>query len=137
MAPDLPMLASMRALLITMAGTPATPSWFMPDNGLAQLAACLLEAGHDVEVLDLNTIEVMARLAPPADPAAVFDALGREVAARVVRDRPGLVGFKLWNGDGLDASLRIAAAVRAAVGSATLIVGGGPQVDFFGGARAR
>ena len=37
-----------------MAGAPATASYFMPDNGLAGLAALLLEAGHDVEVIDLN-----------------------------------------------------------------------------------
>ncbi len=122
----------MRALLISMAGRPATPSWFMPDNGLAQLAACLASAGHDVEVLDLNNLDTMERLAPPTDPGEAFDALGREVAARAARDRVDVVGFKLWNGDGYDGSCRMAAAVRAALGRSVLILGGGPQVDFFG-----
>ena len=53
-----------KVLLVTMAGYPMVPSNFMPDNGLAQLAATLLEEGHDVKVVDLNTPELMDRLFP-------------------------------------------------------------------------
>jgi radical SAM superfamily enzyme YgiQ (UPF0313 family) len=54
----------LKALLVTMAGAPATPSCFMPDNGLAGLAAVLIDAGHEVEILDLNTPATMDRLFP-------------------------------------------------------------------------
>lgn len=36
----------------------------MPDNGLASLAGCLLEAGHSVEVLDYGTVEMIRRYVP-------------------------------------------------------------------------
>ncbi len=155
----------MRTLLVTMAGTPTTPSHFMPDNGLAGLAGCLLDAGHEVQVLDLNTVEIMERLFRPSTCERLrpwlakrlesemisdtdlqtyfaiereldehrteqFDRLGTELAARVKRDRVQLLGFKLWNGDGWTGSVRMARAVRAAVGDAVFIVGGGSQVDM-------
>ena len=53
-----------KALLVTMAGYPIVPSNFMPDNGLAQLASLLLDSGHDVQIIDLNTPELMDRLFP-------------------------------------------------------------------------
>ncbi|MBW1802050.1 MAG: cobalamin-dependent protein [Deltaproteobacteria bacterium] len=53
-----------KAVLVTMAGYPMVPSNFMPDNGLAQLAACLVDKGHDVRIIDLNTTETMDRLFP-------------------------------------------------------------------------
>lgn len=53
-----------KALLVTMAGYPMSPSNFIPDNGLAQLAAILLDEGHDVKIIDMNTPELMDRLFP-------------------------------------------------------------------------
>ena len=53
-----------KALLITMAGYPMVPSNFIPDNGLAQLAAILIDEGHDVKIIDMNTPELMDRLFP-------------------------------------------------------------------------
>jgi len=53
-----------RVLLVSFAGYPYTPSSLMPDNGLANLAGCLLDAGHDARVLDYGTTETMARLYP-------------------------------------------------------------------------
>ncbi len=53
-----------KALLVTMAGYPMVPSNFLPDNGLAQLAAILIDEGHDVKILDMNTPELMDRLFP-------------------------------------------------------------------------
>ena len=41
-----------RGLLVSYAGYPYTPSSLMPDNGLANLAGALLEAGHDVSIVD-------------------------------------------------------------------------------------
>ncbi|MBI2608314.1 MAG: radical SAM protein [Deltaproteobacteria bacterium] len=51
-----------RSLLITFSGYPYTPSSFLPDNGLANLAACLKEAGHQTLILDFNTPHTMEGL---------------------------------------------------------------------------
>ncbi len=53
-----------RGLLVSYAGYPYTPSSLTPDNGLANLAGALLEAGHDVRVVDYGTLSTMRRLFP-------------------------------------------------------------------------
>lgn len=53
-----------RGILISYPGYPYTPSSLLPDNGLANLAGSLIEAGHEVLVLDYGTIETMRRLIP-------------------------------------------------------------------------
>ncbi len=53
-----------RALLVSYAGYPYTPSSLTPDNGLANLAGALLEAGHDVRIVDYGTLSTMRRLFP-------------------------------------------------------------------------
>jgi len=53
-----------RGLLVSFAGYPYTPSSLMPDNGLASLAGALLEAGHEVKVLDYGTVDMIARYVP-------------------------------------------------------------------------
>ena len=54
----------MKVLLISVAGCPRTPSDFIPDNGLALLAALLISKGHQVKILDYNTTETLRRLFP-------------------------------------------------------------------------
>ncbi len=53
-----------RGLLVSYAGYPYTPSSLTPDNGLANLAGALLEAGHDVRIIDYGTVSTMRRLFP-------------------------------------------------------------------------
>jgi radical SAM superfamily enzyme YgiQ (UPF0313 family) len=53
-----------RGLLISYPGYPYTPSSLLPDNGLANLAGALIEAGHDAMVLDYGTVDTMRRLVP-------------------------------------------------------------------------
>ncbi|MBN2331033.1 MAG: B12-binding domain-containing radical SAM protein [Candidatus Aenigmarchaeota archaeon] len=53
-----------RGLLISYPGYPYTPSSLLPDNGLANLAGALIEAGHEVQVLDYGTVDTMRRLVP-------------------------------------------------------------------------
>lgn len=53
-----------RALLISYPGYPYTPSSLLPDNGLANLAGSLIEAGHEALVLDYGTVDTMRRLLP-------------------------------------------------------------------------
>ncbi|MCS7181153.1 MAG: radical SAM protein [bacterium] len=44
----------MKGLLITISGIPRSLSDFLPDNGLALLASCLIKNKIDVEILDFN-----------------------------------------------------------------------------------
>lgn len=53
-----------RGLLVSYPGYPYTPSSLLPDNGLANLAGALIEAGHEAHVLDHGTIDTMRRLIP-------------------------------------------------------------------------
>jgi radical SAM superfamily enzyme YgiQ (UPF0313 family) len=53
-----------KGILISYPGYPYTPSSLLPDNGLANLAGALIEAGHEVLVLDYGTIDTMRRLIP-------------------------------------------------------------------------
>ncbi len=53
-----------RGLLVSYAGYPYTPSSLTPDNGLANLAGALLEAGHEARVVDYGTVSTMRRLFP-------------------------------------------------------------------------
>ncbi len=54
-----------RGLLVSYAGYPYTPSSLTPDNGLANLAGALLQAGHEVKIIDYGTVSTMRRLFPP------------------------------------------------------------------------
>ncbi len=52
------------ALLISFAGYPYTPSSLLPDNGLANLAGSLAEAGVESRIIDYGTVSTMRRLYP-------------------------------------------------------------------------
>ncbi len=54
-----------RGILVSIAGYPYTPSSLMPDNGLASLAGALVEAGHEVRVLDYGTVDMIEKYVPP------------------------------------------------------------------------
>jgi len=58
-------MAGSSGILITYSGYPYTPSSLMPDNGLANLAGALIKNGHEVLILDYNTVEIVKRLMPP------------------------------------------------------------------------
>ncbi len=53
-----------KSLLISYAGYPLSPTSFLPDNGLANLASSLINAGHTTKILDFNTPDVIRRLYP-------------------------------------------------------------------------
>lgn len=55
-----------RSLLVSYAGYPYSPSSLMPDNGLANLAGSLMEAGHETRVIDYGTVDTMRALYPEA-----------------------------------------------------------------------
>ncbi|MCM8805800.1 MAG: radical SAM protein [Candidatus Omnitrophica bacterium] len=49
-------------LLVSIAGMPKIFSDFIPDNGLAILAACLKKNGHYVKILDYNTADTLQKI---------------------------------------------------------------------------
>lgn len=60
----------------------------------------------------------------------VLSEIADDVVNRVRRDDIQAVGFKLWNGDGLQGSVAVARAIRRNCPNVRLF-GGGPQVDTF------
>lgn len=55
---------SSKSILINYVGYPNEPFNLMPDNGLASLAACLVERGHHTVVWDCTTVGIVERLFP-------------------------------------------------------------------------
>jgi hypothetical protein len=60
----------------------------------------------------------------------VVDEIGADLVKRVQRKGIQAVGFKLWNGDGLDCSAVLAQRIRQDCPNVK-IFGGGPHVDLF------
>lgn len=58
------MIIMTRVILHTDSGTPYVPSNFIPDNGLASLAGSLSYNGHEVDVVDRNTLNNFGLLIP-------------------------------------------------------------------------
>jgi len=70
-----------RGLLVSFAGYPAMASSLFPDNGLASLAAVLLQAGHEIKILDFNTVSIVGRTiskARSAELAAALEAISSQ-----------------------------------------------------------
>jgi radical SAM superfamily enzyme YgiQ (UPF0313 family) len=74
-------------MLVSFAGYPHEIFNLMPDNGLANLAACLREAGHETVICDCSTIKMMEELYP-RDEVEELGRIGRRVVERV--DRHGV-----------------------------------------------
>jgi len=143
-----------RSLLIVHSGYPEATNFFMPDSGLASLAACLMEAGHRTEILDFNTPATLRSLVRPDRPRnvpelirdrrfaelramlagdedhqrQVFLQTAEEVSRKVQKEQIDWVGFKLWSGDSLLASHAMALRIKEACPGVKTIAGG-PQVD--------
>ena len=79
-----------RALLVSYAGYPYTPSSLTPDNGLANLAGALLAAGHEAKVLDFGTLTTMRRLFP-AELTAVLRPLGARLMGNAQPPSPEVI----------------------------------------------
>jgi len=55
---------STKSILINFAGYPVSPRSLAPDNGLATLASCLINKGHETVILDYMTVNIIERLFP-------------------------------------------------------------------------
>jgi radical SAM superfamily enzyme YgiQ (UPF0313 family) len=51
-------------LLVSYPGEPVNPTTFLPDNGLASLAATLQRGGHGAHILDYGTIDLLRQSYP-------------------------------------------------------------------------
>jgi magnesium-protoporphyrin IX monomethyl ester (oxidative) cyclase len=69
------------SILINYAGYPISPRNFVPDNGLAALAASLLHSGHRTLVLDYSTVSIMRRIFPYQ-----YGKELRELTGNILRD---------------------------------------------------
>ena len=77
-----------KGILVSYAGLPVMLSSFFPDNGLASLAGSLRAAGHEVKILDFNTVSTLAQLVPRERSQALAQLLpgaagGKTVAVRM------------------------------------------------------
>ncbi|MFA4843722.1 MAG: radical SAM protein [Candidatus Margulisiibacteriota bacterium] len=61
-------------VLVTSSGYPTSIANFMPDNGLATLAAILNRAGIRVKIMDFNTVDQMRKYVPPILQGKIEDA---------------------------------------------------------------
>lgn len=62
--------------------------------------------------------------------STLLDEIGQELVLRIRRKKIQAVGFKLWNGDGLTGSAKLAERIRHECPEVRLF-GGGPHVDLF------
>ncbi|MCD6219892.1 radical SAM protein [Candidatus Calescamantes bacterium] len=59
-------MKSKKVILVSYSGYPFSPTNFLPDNGLANLAGALISEGYKVKILDYNTPQLIKRLFPPS-----------------------------------------------------------------------
>jgi len=95
-----------------------------------RLAEKMFVEGRKLSMLEKLRL-VKAGMDLDAHMAREADVIAAEAAERAAELGADVVGLKLWNGDGFAGSVKIAQAVRRRLPGAT-IVGGGPQVDYFG-----
>ncbi len=85
-----------KCILISYAGYPYTLSSLLLDNGLANLAGALLEAGHKVKILDYGTVSTIKRLIPEGHKEKVND-LFKKYGNNIYKD--GLKELFIINND--------------------------------------
>jgi radical SAM superfamily enzyme YgiQ (UPF0313 family) len=56
--------------------------------------------------------------------------IANEISQEIAKNKVNIIGFKLWNGDGLPSSIRIAEILKSRFPHLK-IIGGGPHVDLF------
>jgi hypothetical protein len=83
--------------------------------------------------IDASTSSQLAEISGRLDArsAQVTEEIAREVVSQCRRRQADFVGFKLWNGDGFEASVTIADRIRSALPRVRLFAGG-PAVHYSG-----
>lgn len=120
-----------KLILVSYNSYPQTPSAFLPDNGLASLAACIIKAGHEVKILDFNTPEAIQKLYGTTK-EELEDRQKKycttEIADQILAENPDLVGIKMYTGEGFRGCTLIAEEVKKK-NPKIYVVGAGPHVD--------
>ncbi|MHC4202495.1 MAG: B12-binding domain-containing radical SAM protein, partial [Planctomycetota bacterium] len=62
-----------KSMLVSFVGYPNEVFNFVPDNGLANLAACLIRAGHETVIWDCSTVSMMEAFYPYHEKAEMKD----------------------------------------------------------------
>ncbi|HNS32441.1 MAG TPA: radical SAM protein, partial [bacterium] len=75
-------------LLVSVAGVPKILSDFIPDIGMASLAASLIEHGHKVKILDLNLPSLCSEIITP-DIKETLEKFSKKVF--IENEKPGLM----------------------------------------------
>jgi radical SAM superfamily enzyme YgiQ (UPF0313 family) len=121
-----------KSILVSFNGYPQTPSAFLPDNGLALLAACLLGADHETKILDFNTAEAVKKLygTTKEELSLRLEEFTDECTELILAENPDFAAFKLWTGEGFKGSTMIAEKVKTR-NPYIKTIGGGPHVDYF------
>jgi len=71
-----------KSMLVSYVGYPNEAFNLMPDNGLANLAACLIRAGHETIIEDCSTVSMIS-LMYPHDERALMKSLKSRVLSRL------------------------------------------------------
>ncbi|MFH1249198.1 MAG: radical SAM protein [archaeon] len=122
-----------KVVLVNYNSYPTTLSSFLPDNGLAGLAACLKKEGYDTVILDYNTPDIINKLysKEQSEIESREERYCKEIADYITCiDDLCFVGFKLWTGNGFKGSVKIAENIKKR-DKAIRIFGGGPHVSTF------
>ena len=82
-----------KSLLISYAGYPLSPTSFLPDNGLANLASALIGRGHTTRILDFNTPQLVKRLYPSSFSQSIKPVMQKFMNGETLSVREIL---KLW-----------------------------------------
>jgi len=148
-----------KSILVNYSGYPYIVDSLLPDNGLALLAASLIQKGHETKILDYAVPQTMERLFPfqykdeiaslyrnpgiDAERIRCLDEkindfrkgkiieIAKEISEHAKKENVDFVGFKLWLGEGFEGSIAIAEYLKEQ-NPGLPIFAGGPQVDWFG-----
>ncbi|MFW9971577.1 MAG: B12-binding domain-containing radical SAM protein [Candidatus Odinarchaeota archaeon] len=149
------------SLLISYAGCPSGLVNLYPDNGLANLASCLIKNGHKVRILDFGTVDTMRLMVPRGITKWLKQIYGREnrlwekiqlffinkvliifrkrfeykITADILNiiknEKIDFVGFKLFTGNGFRGFVWMAKKIKRRYPNLKIFAGG-PAVDLCG-----
>jgi len=102
-----------KAVLLSYSGEPKYYAHRIPDLGIAYIASILKESGYKCKFFDLNLFEINEE----------------QVLEYIAKNKPGLVGMKLW-GNGFLSLIELAKKIKK-ISPKSVIVAGGPQVTLF------
>jgi len=147
------------SLLVSYTGCPRNLTNLYPDNGLANLAACLIANGHKTKILDYGTVETMRLMSSGVigrwlkkiytkrgkiggktqlffikKVLVIFrkrfeNKTAKDILNIIKSERIDFIGFKLFVGDGFRGSISMAKKIKRKYPKVRIFAGG-PTVDI-------